>query len=156
MFAWNPINLCDTEAQWIVTECMVLLSACLASKALGLLLRMIANYTLKAQSYAQSLYAPAIVCLWTVVAFLSLDIVTDGSFSDRYPHAVISFLQIGGVVFIGWAALRVKKVFISNMQDNIDHMSAVAISKLLSAVIIVCMVMFVHDITGMQLTDVIS
>ena len=164
LIAWNPVNLLDVEAKWLVTEVLVLLGALLLSKLLGFVLRVI-DRRVRASWFhilAESVYAPCVFLLWFFVSLFSIDLVTDDLFRDNYPRAFSALVNGVSVLSLGWFLVKLKNGLITHLaairndENALDAPTLLAISKILSIVIALFVIVLLHDATGMSLTTFLA
>lgn len=165
LLAWNPINLLDVEAKWLVTEVFVLLGALLISKLIGFVLRVLEK-RVKAPAFhivAGSLYLPCIFLLWFFVALFSFDLVTDNLLKDHYPRFFSVLVNTVVVLTVGWFLLRFKNGLLAHIAEaaeqkegGLDAATLLAISKLFSIVIAIFVLVLLHDATGMSFTTFLA
>lgn len=162
---WNPINLIDGEARWLGWEAALLVGACILSKVLGLVLKKFSQklslprFTL----FAEAVYTPAITLIWYLVALFSFELVTDDLLSQAHPKTWSTLLNGGIVLSLGWFFLRFKNKLINHSLEESaqtgklqDANSMLALSKLLTVVIGIIVIVLLNDFTGMSFTTLLA
>lgn len=165
LVCWNPVNLLDVEARWLITEILVLLGAFIFSKLLGLFLRLF-DKRLRSASFhmlAEAVYSPCIFLIWFFVSIFSINLVTDDLFKENYPKLFSVIINGISVSTLGWFLLRLKNGLIARLSEaskeketSLDTTTILAISKLLSIAIALFILVLLHDATGMSLTTFLA
>ena len=161
---WNPINVIEGEGKWIA---IVLLLFCLCwflTKLFQGLISRIQKYPNKAsfRCALESLYLPGVTLLWLWACLVSLDMVTEHWFSEAWGGIFFSMLKVATVLAFGWFLFRYKKQFIANMietrqkEDPEIREVLLAVSKMLSIVIVIAMLLLLHDSIGLNMATLLA
>ncbi len=162
---WNPINLIDGEAHWILWEIGFIAVALIVSKFLGIALRHMSkkiNNPLFAL-FADAIYTPLIYLIWYLAALYTFDLITEEIISQVRPK-LWAFLTTGGsILFLGWFLLRLKNRILVHAIEvrtvegkSPDATSMQALSKLFTAVIGSIILILLNDFTGISLTTLLA
>ena len=164
--SWNPINFLDPEARWIGIEILVLLGAFILSKFFAFLLRFLNKRTESPylNAIAEAIHAPSVALLWFFITLFSIDLVTEGFLGETHPEVVAPIVNAGIVLVLGWFLLRFKDRLIEKIlkkrakkgEPQPDVTSMVAVSKLLSIVIVIITAVLLHDVTGLSFTTLVA
>ena len=164
LFLWNPINVIEGEGKWISFVFLLFCLCWILTHLFHVLVSRIQKYpnTFAIRCALEALYRPGVTFLWLWASLISLDMVTEHWLSEAWGGAFFDILKIASVLSFGWFLFRYKKQFLAHVvetrqkEDPEIREVILAVSKLLSVVIVMAMFFLMHDSIGLSMTTVLA
>lgn len=159
---WNPINVIEGEGKWIGFV-LILLSLCwCATRLFHVILGRVQRSSFPVRCVVESLYRPIVVLLWILSVLFSVDMVTEHWPSESWSAGFSSVVRVVSVLAFGWFLFRYKKQGIAHLieqrqkEDPEIREVLLAVSKMLSVLIVITMLFLMHESIGLSMTTLLA
>lgn len=168
LLLWNPINIIDSEASWLLSLIGLLILVSIASRiVLWAYDRLHETFVQTGQYWKDAslsaLLHPLLFYMWFLLAVWAVDLISDRLLSESLSGPLIMLLRVVAVGTFGWFLIRLKR----NVTEQLLHMRAtgqvvmppakiLGIAKLITALISILIVLLLMDVTGISVNTILA